>query len=156
MTSPLGGPARILVVDDDPTIGELVRLILTEAGFNVTLVGSGEEGFAQATLNLPQLVISDVVLPGIDGYTLCRKLRSTASACDLRILLLTARTEMADRIGQLRIGPDEYLPKPFSPQDLLVMVERLLELTNRLSKPLRLDCQDSGEWIKDIAPASIH
>jgi two-component system response regulator MprA len=116
--------ARILVVDDDAKIRAVVRRGLSYEGYRVVEAESGEEGLAKAREHLPQLVILDVMLPGIDGLEVTRRLR--AAGDETAILMLTARDEVTDRVAGLEIGADDYLVKPFSFEELLARVHALL------------------------------
>jgi two-component system OmpR family response regulator len=114
---------RILVVDDDPDLRELLRDYLGENGFAVETVADGAAMWRQLADRPPELVILDLMLPGEDGLSLCRKLRAQS---DLAILMLTARGDETDRIVGLEMGADDYLPKPFSPRELLARVKSIL------------------------------
>lgn len=116
--------ARILVVDDDQKIRSVVRRGLAYEGYRVVEAGTGEEGLEKAREHLPDLVVLDVMLPGIDGLEVCRRLR--ASGDELAILMLTARDEVRDRVVGLETGADDYLVKPFSFEELLARVHALL------------------------------
>jgi two-component system response regulator MprA len=116
--------ARILVVDDDAKIRAVVRRGLSYEGYRVVEAESGEEGLSKAREHLPQLVILDVMLPGIDGLEVTRRLR--AAGDETAILMLTARDEVTDRVAGLEIGADDYLVKPFSFEELLARVHALL------------------------------
>ncbi len=117
-------PLRILVVDDDARIRTVVRRGLAYEGFRVVEAGSGEEGLAKAREHLPDLVVLDVMMPGIDGLEVTRRLRSSGD--EIAILMLTARDEVRDRVEGLEIGADDYLVKPFSFEELLARVHALL------------------------------
>jgi two-component system response regulator MprA len=116
--------ARILVIDDDPKIRSVVRRGLVYEGFRVTEAGSGEEGLDKARDQTPDLVVLDVMLPGIDGLEVCRRLRDAGD--EVAILMLTARDEVRDRVNGLDTGADDYLVKPFSFEELLARVRALL------------------------------
>ena len=115
---------RILVVDDDDKIRSVVRRGLVYEGYRVVEAGTGEEGLEKAREHLPDLVILDVMLPGIHGLEVCRRLR--AGGGELAILMLTARDEVRDRVEGLETGADDYLVKPFSFEELLARVHALL------------------------------
>ena len=116
--------ARILVIDDDPKIRSVVRRGLVYEGYRVTEAGSGEEGLDKARDHTPDLVVLDVMLPGIDGLEVCRRLRDAGD--EVAILMLTARDEVKDRVEGLETGADDYLVKPFSFEELLARVRALL------------------------------
>jgi Response regulators consisting of a CheY-like receiver domain and a winged-helix DNA-binding domain len=115
---------RILVVDDDPKIRAVVRRGLAFEGYRVVEAASGEEGLEKAREHLPDLVVLDVMLPGIDGLEVTRRLRSSGD--ELAILMLTARDDVPDRVAGLETGADDYLVKPFSFDELLARVHALL------------------------------
>ena len=115
---------RILVVDDDQKIRTVVRRGLAYEGYRVVEAATGEEGLEKAREHLPDLVVLDVMLPGIDGLEVCRRLR--ASGDEQAILMLTARDEVRDRVVGLETGADDYLVKPFSFEELLARVRALL------------------------------
>jgi two-component system response regulator MprA len=115
---------RILVVDDDSKIRTVVRRGLAYEGYRVVEAASGEEGLEKAREHLPALVILDVMLPGIDGFEVTRRLRLAGD--HLAILMLTARDEVKDRVVGLETGADDYLVKPFSFEELLARVHALL------------------------------
>ena len=115
---------RILVVDDDPKIRAVVRRGLAYEGYRVVEAATGEEGLEKAREHLPDLVVLDVMLPGIDGLEVTKRLRSGGD--DLAILMLTARDEIKDRLQGLETGADDYLVKPFSIEELLARVHALL------------------------------
>jgi two-component system response regulator MprA len=115
---------RILVVDDDPKIRTVVRRGLAYEGYRVVEAASGEEALEKAREHLPHLVVLDVMMPGIDGLEVTRRLRSAGDA--VAILMLTARDEVRDRVEGLETGADDYLVKPFSFEELLARVHALL------------------------------
>ena len=118
--------AHILVVDDEPDLLELVQYDLAAAGYDVTCVGSGEEALAAVGSVHPDLVILDVLLPGMDGLDVCKKLKGDAQTSAIPIVMLTARGEEADVVTGLEVGADDYLTKPFSPRELLARVKAAL------------------------------
>jgi DNA-binding response OmpR family regulator len=121
----MGMPA-ILVVDDEPSICEVVSLYLRRAGYTVEVAGDGKRALQALTASLPDLVILDVMLPHVDGLEITRRLRSVG---DTPIILLTARREETDRIMGLEMGADDYVVKPFSPQELVSRVRAVLRRT---------------------------
>ncbi len=116
--------ARILVVDDDEQIAAAVRRALAYEGYTVTVAHDGPSALESARTKLPDLVVLDVMLPGIDGIEVCRRLR--AAGDDVAVLMLTARTEVPDRVEGLDAGADDYLTKPFAYEELLARVRTLL------------------------------
>ena len=103
---------KILVVDDEPSIREVVSLYLEQMGFNATVVSDGQSALNLLQSDPPDLVILDVMLPGVDGFEITRQVRATSA---IPIILLTARKDEIDRILGLELGADDYVVKPFSP-----------------------------------------
>ncbi|CAG0991624.1 Phosphate regulon transcriptional regulatory protein PhoB [Myxococcaceae bacterium] len=118
--------ARILVVDDEPDLLELVRFNLTQAGFQVTTATSGREGLEQLKNAAPDLVVLDLMLPDVSGNDICRQIRSDPSLAELPILMLTAKSEEVDRVVGFELGADDYVAKPFSPRELTLRVRAVL------------------------------
>ncbi len=116
-------PVRLLVVDDEPLIVEMLVMGLGYEGFEVSVARDGVEALALAAGEKPDLVILDVMLPRMDGFEVCRRLRS---ARDVGIIMLTARGEVDDRIQGLETGADDYLPKPFKFRELLARIRAVL------------------------------
>jgi two-component system alkaline phosphatase synthesis response regulator PhoP len=118
-----GGRETILVVDDEAHIVELARLYLERDGFAVRSAQSGEEALGQVQDRAPALVVLDVMLPGIDGFEVCRRIRARSN---VPILMLTAREDDLDKIVGLELGADDYLTKPFNPRELVARVKAIL------------------------------
>ncbi|HLG60461.1 MAG TPA: response regulator transcription factor [Ktedonosporobacter sp.] len=116
--------AHILVVDDDTRITELLRRILAYEGYSVTIANSGHAALTQILERAADLIILDIMLPGIDGLEVARRLRTAGD--NVPILMLTARDTIADRVTGLEVGADDYLVKPFAPEELLARVKALL------------------------------
>jgi two-component system alkaline phosphatase synthesis response regulator PhoP len=117
---------HILVVEDEEDILELLRYNLTKEGYRVTGVLSGEEGLKTARSQPPDLIVLDLMLPGIDGLTVCRELKMDAKTRDLPVIILTAKGEEADIVAGLELGADDYITKPFSPRVLLARLRAVL------------------------------
>jgi two-component system, OmpR family, alkaline phosphatase synthesis response regulator PhoP len=118
--------AHILVVDDELELQELVRYNLVKAGYRVTCVGCGEEALTQVHTQPPNLLILDLLLPGIDGLDVCKTLKRDPHTIAIPIIMLTAKSEEADIVTGLELGADDYLTKPFSPRVLLARVKAAL------------------------------
>jgi DNA-binding response OmpR family regulator len=116
-------PRRILVVEDDPMLAEVVERYLDREGFQVEVRPDGSAGLERALEWLPDLVVLDVLLPGIDGFEVCRRLRQSAP---IPIVMLTARAEEDDRVLGLELGADDYVTKPFSPRELTARIGAVL------------------------------
>ncbi|CAK0771032.1 DNA-binding transcriptional dual regulator PhoB [Gammaproteobacteria bacterium] len=117
---------KIMVVEDEMAIQELLRHVLTQAGFDVSVMGSAELALAKINEELPASVLVDWMLPGISGPTLVKRLRANSRTKDLPILMVTARGEEQDRIAGLETGADDYVSKPFSPKELVARVRAVL------------------------------
>jgi DNA-binding response OmpR family regulator len=117
----------VLVVDDDTTVAGVVTDYLHRAGYRTARADDGPAALAAIRADAPDLVVLDLMLPGIDGLEVCRRVRATTP--DLPVLMLTALNETEDRIAGLEVGADDYLAKPFSPRELMLRVEALLRRT---------------------------
>ncbi len=124
-------PARVLIVDDDSAVTEVVCRYLQREGYVVGVAADGREGLAAAGRFRPDLVVVDLMMPGMDGLTLLRHLRTT----DIPVILLTARSTEADRVAGLQGGADDYVVKPFSPRELVARVEAVLRRSSFVSLP---------------------
>ena len=113
--------ARVLVVDDDPTVSDVVRRYLERAGHDVAMAATGEDALDRVSARAPDLVVLDLMLPGIDGLEVCRRLRGAVP-----VVMLTALGEEEDRIAGLSLGADDYVTKPFSPRELALRVDSVL------------------------------
>jgi two-component system phosphate regulon response regulator PhoB len=131
MTDP-SAPHRVLVVDDEPDITALVAYHLAKAGYRVSTAATGPEALKAAREERPDIVILDLMLPGVSGYDVLAELRRQEETRDVGVILLTSRREEADRIRGLSLGADDYLTKPFSPQELSLRVQAVLR---RLGSP---------------------
>jgi two-component system, OmpR family, alkaline phosphatase synthesis response regulator PhoP len=131
-------PTRILIVEDDPDIAELVGRYLDKAGFNTERVASGRDALQTITVRPPDLLVLDLMLPHVDGLEICRVLRANESTAAIPIIMLTARAEESERIVGLELGADDYLAKPFSPNELVARVRALLRRAQRVAPPARM------------------
>ncbi len=119
--------AHILTVDDDPRITNLVRRVLAYEGYSVAVAASGDEALKRTLERPPDLIVLDIMLPGLDGLEVSRRLR--AAGDNVPILMLTARDAVADRVRGLETGADDYLVKPFAPEELVARIKALLRRT---------------------------
>ena len=117
---------RVLVVDDEPDIVALVAYHLAKAGYRVATASSGTDALESARRERPAIIVLDLMLPGMSGYEVLEQLRANEATRDVAVLMLTARREEADRIQGLSLGADDYLTKPFSPQELVLRVGAIL------------------------------
>lgn len=119
-------PAKILVVEDDKTISELVGTILDKDAYKVTIASDGLDALRLAREERPDLVLMDVLMPGLSGFEVCQRLRQDPSTCLIPIMLLTALDQTKDKVTGFKLGADEYMCKPFDALELLARVERTI------------------------------
>ena len=117
---------RILVIEDEAAIQELLRYTLQQAGFEAVIVGSAEEAAEEIERQLPATALIDLMLPGMSGVALAKRLRAEARTRDLPIIMVTARAAEADRVHGLEVGADDYVTKPFSPKELVARIRAVL------------------------------
>jgi len=122
---------RILIVEDDPDIAQLVGHYLAKAGYTTERIASGRDAIASIAAKPPDLLILDLMLPQVDGLEVCRAVRSDKHTAAVPIIMLTARGEESERIVGLELGADDYLAKPFSPNELVARVRALLRRAHR-------------------------
>jgi DNA-binding response OmpR family regulator len=127
--------ARILVVEDDRDIADLIAHALAKAGYEVDRVASGPDALASARAAAPDAIILDLMLPGLDGFDVCRALRADHDTASIPIIMLTARGEESDRVAGLELGADDYVTKPFSAKELVARVGALLRRAARPPGP---------------------
>ena len=146
--------ARILVVDDDPMLAAALRRPLAYEGFEVEVATSGEDALTRVHDHAPDLIVLDVLLPGMDGLAVCRRLRQLG---DTPVLMLTARSEVPERVAGFEAGADDYLGKPFAFEELLMRVKALLRRGRNGSASelrfadLRMDRSTREVWRGDRA-----
>ena len=126
--------AKILVIDDDKAINELIKVNLELHGYEVMQAFNGTEGFALAKQEMPSLIVLDVMMPEVDGYTVAQRIRQCAEISETPIIMLTALNELKDKVTGFNIGADDYLTKPFEIDELLVRVRALLKRTRQIPK----------------------
>lgn len=142
---------HVLVVEDDPAIGHLIKEYLSHEGFEVDVAADGERGLELARGAAPDVIILDLMLPGIDGIEVCRRVRTFS---DAYILMLTARGDEVDRVIGLSVGADDYVVKPFSPRELSARVQALLRRPRQeqvTDEPLRR----FGDLVIDAAAREV-
>ncbi|GIF23563.1 DNA-binding response OmpR family regulator [Actinoplanes tereljensis] len=128
--------AHVLVVDDDPTVSDVVRRYLEQDGCRVRLAADGLAALAAVEEDQPDLVVLDLMMPGLDGLEVCRRLRHRRP--DLPVVMLTALGEEADRVVGLEVGADDYVTKPFSPRELVLRVRSVLRRSTPAAEPALL------------------
>jgi DNA-binding response OmpR family regulator len=122
---------RILIAEDDRDIADLVAHYVRKAGWEPHVAAAGDEALAYAKANPVDLVLLDVMLPGLSGLDVCRSLRSHIATAAIPIIMLTARTDEADRVAGLELGADDYVSKPFSPNELVARIKAIMRRTHR-------------------------
>jgi len=149
-------PRRILVIEDDKDIAHLVELHLRDAGYQVTLAHDGNEGLDQALSKPYNLIILDLMLPGVDGLEICRRVR--AASVYTPVVVLTSRSSELDRVLGLEIGADDYLTKPFSIPELLARVKALFRRVESLKSEASQKSQrliQAGDLIIDVEKRNV-
>lgn len=131
---------KIMIVEDDATIRTVLEMALLGAGFvHVASCGRGDEGLAEIKRQKPDLVLLDLMLPGLDGFTVCRRIRETPSLTPVRVIMLTARTQNEDIVRGLECGADDYVTKPFDRAVLLARIRAVLRRGNSVKAGAAFD-----------------
>lgn len=141
---------KILIVDDDPRLRDLLRIAVERAGFTAATVADGQAALVAARRDAPDLMVLDIGLPEMDGFEVCRRLRATS---DLPVLFLTARDDEVDRIVGLELGADDYVTKPFSPREVVARIRAILKRSNGAGQGQTLR---HGPLALDRAAAACH
>ena len=131
---------KILIVDDDVNICELLRLYLEKEGFVTSVVNNGSEAIDAFNTAIPDLVLLDIMLPGLDGWQICREIRKTSAT---PIIMLTAKGEIFDKVLGLELGADDYIVKPFEPKEVIARIKAVL----RRSAPLQTSQQETNKIV---------
>lgn len=142
-------PAYILVIEDDDIVARTIERSLRGDEFRVTLTSSGVEGLKAARRRPPDLVILDIIMPGMDGYTVCREMRADPILADVPILFLTAKIKSEDKIAGFKAGADDYLSKPFNIDELILRLRAILRRAR-----MQTSGDGSGKQIIDAASAA--
>lgn len=145
--------ATILIVDDEPNIVELNRLYLEGAGYRVLTARTGQEALERFRSDHPDLIVLDLMLPGLDGWGVCRAIRQESQT---PIIMLTARTEDIDRILGLELGADDYVTKPYNPRELVARVRAVLRRTNPTAETAAAAPLTLGDVTLDPARRTVH
>ena len=149
--APKPAPARLLLVDDEPGLRTAVQAYLEDEGFDVTTAVDGLDGWEKAQALLPDLVLSDVMMPRLDGYGLLKRLRADERLGGTPVIFLTAKGMTADRIEGFQAGVDDYIPKPFDPDELVARVRNVVRRQERLlAEAARYADADIGQMAKQI------
>ena len=133
---------KILIVDDEPDVVQLIEYNLKSAGYDVMTSTDGQDALQQARASSPDLIILDLMLPEVDGLDVCKVLRRDTGTAGIPIVMLTAKASETDRVLGLELGADDYVTKPFSPRELVLRVKRLLR-SESLIRAMRSDSSRS-------------
>lgn len=136
----------VLIVEDESDVVDLLRYHLAKAGFSVLIANDGLAGLEMARRNRPDVLILDLMLPGLDGHAICKALKADAETEQIPILMLTAKGQPDERVRGLEIGADDYVGKPFSPRELVLRVQALLR---RVRASVRSDTVELDEFVLD-------
>ena len=142
---------KILIVDDDNNIAELISLYLTKECYDTKIVNDGEQALIAFEHYKPNMLLLDLMLPGIDGYQVCREIRAKS---DVPIIMLSAKGEVFDKVLGLELGADDYLIKPFSPRELVARVRALFRRAHQADEPA-VEVLDFGDLVIDISGHKI-
>jgi diguanylate cyclase (GGDEF)-like protein len=138
--------STILVIDDSKLIAHVAKNILTKRGHEVLLAGDGETGFDIAKNNEPDLILLDLILPGIDGYEVCKQVKNYSATADIPIIMLTSKAEHADKVRGLELGASDYVTKPFDEGELVARVNTHLRI-----KELHESLQEKNRQLREMA-----
>jgi len=140
-------PAYILVIEDDDIVARTIERSLRGDEFRVTLTSSGVEGLKSARRRPPDLVILDIIMPGMDGYTVCREMRADPILADVPILFLTAKTKNEDKIAGFNAGADDFLSKPFNIDELILRIRAILRRAKGQMEPAAESVRSSARRV---------
>jgi DNA-binding response OmpR family regulator len=143
---------NLVVVEDDPSIADLLDVYLREAGFRVLQAGTGERGLELVSIHRPVMVVLDIGLPDIDGFEVCRRIRTKSS---VPVLFLTARDGEIDRILGLELGADDYVTKPFSPREIVARVKAILRRGQVEQQPDATVVNIGDDYAVDLARREV-
>jgi two-component system alkaline phosphatase synthesis response regulator PhoP len=146
---------RILVVDDEPHIVELLVMHLRQSGFDSLVAGDGENAFEIAASNRPDLILLDLMLPGIGGLETCRRLRQDSRTAAIPIIMLTAKSEESDKVIGLGIGADDYVTKPFGLRELIARIEVALRHAIPAARSVDPSPICAGELLIDVGGHTV-
>jgi two-component system phosphate regulon response regulator PhoB len=150
ITTSTGAKPRVLVVEDEQDLQDLLRYNLMREGMDVICADSGERALELARQKMPDLILLDLMLPGVDGLNVCRTLKNDASTAGIPVVMLTAKGEEADIVVGLELGADDYIPKPFSPRILMARIKAVLRRTGDAAPDTEGDdCIHVGDVVID-------
>lgn len=152
----MAGKQKILIVDDDNNIAELISLYLTKECYDTRIVNDGEEALAAFEQYNPSLILLDLMLPGIDGYQVCRTIRMTS---DVPIIMLSAKGETFDKVLGLELGADDYMMKPFDTKELIARVKAVLRRVQPARQPeptvIEIKCVEYPDLVVNLSNYSV-
>ncbi len=131
----MSSSAHVLIIEDEQNIASFAKMYLEAAGYRVSVSHRGDEGLAMAERDHPQLIVLDLMLPGIDGYEITKQLRASTSGNAPAIVMLTARDDAVDKVVGLELGADDYMTKPFNPRELVARVRAVLRRSEANEAP---------------------
>src|SRR5438128_2416368 len=140
---------RILVVEDDFDISNMLRIYFTGQGFEVSVAPRGNDALAMTRQSLPHLIVLDIMLPDMDGYAVCKQLRTTTRTSHIPIIFLTQKDERSDKIAGLELGADDYITKPFDIEELKLRVQNAIAAANRTTNTDSKSGLATGRLIED-------
>jgi CheY-like chemotaxis protein len=141
-------PAQILIIEDNPDIAHLLRLYFENKGYQINLAGTGEAALKEAAHLIPHLIILDIILPDIDGYEICRRLRTQPRTSHVPIIFLTQKDEQSDKLQGLQLGADDYITKPFDLEELGWRVQNAISRSEREQYTAGLTGLPAGRMIE--------
>ena len=141
--------ARILVVEDDADIANMLKIYFSSQGYDVDIAARGEEALEKTRQNMPHLIVLDIMLPDIDGYEVCRRLRTSTRTSHIPIIFLTQKDERSDRLQGLELGADDYITKPFDIEELRLRVQNAISRSERESLTDPRSGLPAGRLIED-------
>jgi DNA-binding response OmpR family regulator len=144
-------PANILIIDDDYIVARTIERSLRSDEFRITLASRGEKGISMARQNPPDLIVLDIIMPEMDGYQVCRAIRSDPALAHIPILFLTAKVKAQDKIAGFNVGADDYLCKPFNVNELILRVQAILRRTRPATRAAAAPAEP--EQVTVVAPA---
>ncbi len=154
-TQKIAARYRVLVVEDDADIRELIRYNLAEEGFVVDEAGDGAQALDRMRRRMPDLIVLDLMLPGMPGLEICRRIRAEGTTAQLPILIVTAKGTEVDRVLGLEMGADDYVVKPFSPRELVARVRALLRRAHPLAEPAPAGVYEQGRLRIDFGTYEV-
>ncbi|MFH0887028.1 MAG: response regulator transcription factor [bacterium] len=146
--------ALILIVEDEKDIVNLIKYNLEKAGYKTIAAYNGEEALDYVIKKKPDLIVLDIMLPGVDGFDICKKLRSDNATSHIPIIMLTARKEEVDKVLGLELGADDYMTKPFSPRELIARIKAVLRRKSEVSKEAVIEIKD-GDLLLNSAKREV-